>query len=171
MSDYPAYPSDASEREAQPSDPGGESRAYASWGRRFAAFLIDSLLLATLLVPAIVLAVLAVDADDEGRNADALWAAAGGLFVAYFLIPFAYFTILHGNSRGQTVGKRTLGIRVVTAHGQHALGYGTAFFRYLVVFLFGIVAPLNLVDFLWPLWDAQNQTVHDKAAGTVVVRA
>jgi uncharacterized RDD family membrane protein YckC len=23
---------------------------------------------------------------------------------------------------------------------------------------------------LWPLWDPRNQTIHDKAAGTVVLR-
>ena len=27
-----------------------------------------------------------------------------------------------------------------------------------------------LLDALWPLWDRQNQTLHDKAAGTVVLR-
>jgi len=26
------------------------------------------------------------------------------------------------------------------------------------------------LDLLWPLWDRRNQTLHDKAAGTVVLR-
>jgi uncharacterized RDD family membrane protein YckC len=26
------------------------------------------------------------------------------------------------------------------------------------------------VDILWPLWDRQKQTLHDKIAGTVVLR-
>ena len=29
---------------------------------------------------------------------------------------------------------------------------------------------LILVDLLWPLWDARRQTLHDKIAGTVVLR-
>ena len=28
----------------------------------------------------------------------------------------------------------------------------------------------SLLDLLWPLWDPRNQTLHDKAAGTVVLR-
>jgi uncharacterized RDD family membrane protein YckC len=29
---------------------------------------------------------------------------------------------------------------------------------------------VGLLDVLWPLWDAKNQTLHDKAVGTVVLR-
>jgi uncharacterized RDD family membrane protein YckC len=41
-----------------------------------------------------------------------------------------------------------------------------------VVFRVGtmlFVIPI-LVDDLWPLWDKQKQTLHDKVAGTVVVK-
>ena len=29
---------------------------------------------------------------------------------------------------------------------------------------------LSLVDYLWMLWDKQKQTLHDKLAGTIVVK-
>ena len=34
----------------------------------------------------------------------------------------------------------------------------------------GITIIGGILDILWPLWDKQNQTLHDKAAGTVVLR-
>jgi uncharacterized RDD family membrane protein YckC len=35
----------------------------------------------------------------------------------------------------------------------------------------GIVSPVYLLlDYLWPLWDDRNQAIHDKIAGTNVVR-
>ena len=41
------------------------------------------------------------------------------------------------------------------------------------VFGFSAVLPLGvalLIDFLWPLWDANSQALHDKIVGTRVVR-
>ena len=34
----------------------------------------------------------------------------------------------------------------------------------------GLVGALVLLDVLWPLWDEQKQTLHDKAAGTFVIK-
>ena len=57
------------------------------------------------------------------------------------------------------------------------LGYGRALGRALfegvlrllnlVFFLLGLVW---VVDMLFPLWDAKRQTLHDKVAGSVVLR-
>jgi uncharacterized RDD family membrane protein YckC len=32
-----------------------------------------------------------------------------------------------------------------------------------------LVVPI-ILDYLWPLWDRENQTLHDKIAGTVVLK-
>ena len=36
--------------------------------------------------------------------------------------------------------------------------------------LLTIIPMAAFLDLLWPLWDPRNQTLHDKAAGTVVLR-
>jgi hypothetical protein len=41
--------------------------------------------------------------------------------------------------------------------------------------IFTIVGPIwyviwALLDYLWPLWDGRNQTLHDKVANSIVVR-
>ena len=50
------------------------------------------------------------------------------------------------------------------------LTQGTAFVRLLVRAVMGFVPLLPMLDLLWPLWDPRNQTLHDKVAGTVVLR-
>ena len=42
--------------------------------------------------------------------------------------------------------------------------------RTLVEVVLALTVIGGILDILWPLWDQQNQTLHDKAAGTVVLR-
>ena len=86
-----------------------------------------------------------------------------GLSAVLFLL---YFTLLTGEG-GQTLGKMLLGIRVRRVDGS-PVGYGGALLRtlgYLVSIFFG-----SFLGFLWALWDKNNQTWHDKIAGTIVVK-
>ena len=90
------------------------------------------------------------------------------------VIQAAYFTIMLSR-RGQTLGNMAVRTRVVDARTGGPLTTGKAFGRWAAQFLFGIGVILflvpTLIDYLWPLWDSQNQTLHDKIAGTVVLRA
>ncbi len=78
---------------------------------------------------------------------------------------------MHGRERGQTLGKRWLGIRVVADSTGRSIGYGRAFGRYAISVVFGIFIIPALLDYLWPLWDEKNQALHDKVVGSVVVKA
>ncbi len=80
--------------------------------------------------------------------------------------------------RGQTPGKRIVGIRVVKDNGEPS-GWGYTFLREFVIkfLLLGLISEptlgiARLVDYLWPLWDRAEkmQTLHDKLLGTLVVR-
>ncbi|MBF6599560.1 MAG: RDD family protein [Dehalococcoidia bacterium] len=70
--------------------------------------------------------------------------------------------------RGQNPGKAVVGLRVIRADGR-AVSTGWMFVRGLLTFVGGLI-PLYLDD-LWLLWDQNAQTLHDKMAATVVVRA
>ena len=142
----------------------------ASWGRRFAAYLLDGLLL--LLPPALGVA-LVIAGDQSGDEAEPLSVAGLVLIIAGItLIPGLYHTILVGNERGQTLGKRVLGLRVIDDRAGGRIGYGRAFGRWLVPWAMAIACGgfLNILDGLWPLWDDRRQTLHDKVANSVVVR-
>ena len=86
----------------------------------------------------------------------------------------AYYAVLNGSETGQTFGKWALGIQVRDAAGAGGtIGVQRAALRYVTVGLFRIVPfflAFTILDGLWPLWDRHRQALHDKIAGSVVVR-
>lgn len=82
------------------------------------------------------------------------------------IINLGYFTYFHG-STGQTLGNKAVSIKVIGAAEGGTIGYGRAFVRWLVSIVSGLVV---LLGYLWMLWDPNNQTWHDKAARSVVVK-
>jgi uncharacterized RDD family membrane protein YckC len=122
-------------------------RERASFGRRLVALIIDSLVVG--LVGGIL-------------------AYATGTDLVEIPVSAAYFTYFHGRT-GQTPGNAALGVRVIDFRDGTGkpIGYGRALTRWLV----SIVSALCfLLGYLWMLWDGENQTWHDKAAGSVVVK-
>jgi uncharacterized RDD family membrane protein YckC len=132
--------------------------AYAEWWQRFVAYLIDAILI--------------------GIVAGILEAASGSillLFVGDGLLGFLYFGLILAQPGGQSVGMMAMRIRVRVASTGAPLDSSKAFGRSAVQFLPLVIPYLGslyvLIDDLWPLWDPMRQTLHDKAAGTVVVVA
>lgn len=126
---------------------------YASWGRRFAAWSIDAVLIVVL--------------------ATAPSLAVPGYFAlgALLVVPPVYVVGFTGGPRGQTPGKRLLGIAVRHRESLGRLGYGAAFARWLVTaVLWWLFVVPALIDALWPLFDRENRALHDRAAGSVVIR-
>jgi len=76
-----------------------------------------------------------------------------------------YFSVLPAWWRGQTLGKRALGLRLLRLNGQ-PLTVWNAFDRYG-----GYAAGFatGLLGFLQVFWDANRQAIHDRICGTVVV--
>jgi uncharacterized RDD family membrane protein YckC len=89
----------------------------------------------------------------------------GGIWVS-FPLGVAYFVLLIGGRRGQTIGLMVMGLRVVSFDTGGPIGYGRAFGRWLV----SIVSFWALgIGYLWMLWDKERQCWQDKAARDVVV--
>ena len=118
-------------------------------GPRAGALIIDVLLLA---IPSIILYLI----DPNLGN-------VGGL-----VLSAVYFTVMDGGPKGQTFGKRALGIRVYDLRQGGPIGYGRGFLRWLVQYF---LSWIFLLGFLWMLWDKEKQCWQDKAAGSVVVPA
>ena len=167
MSDLPTYPAEAAEREATATTV-ETTRDYSSWGRRVVAFLLDTLVLAVPLCIVILVAVAAADTADEN---DGAWAAVGIAYLLTLLLPFVYYTVMHGRPSGRTLGKKWLGIAVKEDSAGGSIGYGRAFGRYAIMFVFSLFILPIFLDYLWPLWDRKNQALHDKVVGSVVVKA
>lgn len=83
-------------------------------------------------------------------------------------------------TRSATPGKMVVGLSVRRVDRPGPLGVGTAFMRYLLpltVAMFSAVPLISYVvwivtatDLLWPIKDQRRQALHDKIAGTQVVR-
>jgi uncharacterized RDD family membrane protein YckC len=131
-----------------PPPSGSASGPRAGFWRRFAGLIIDAIIVGV--------------ADGILR---AILGYSAGVSLG-FVVSIAYFTILIGNSRGQTVGQMALGIRVIDFNTGGPIGYGRAFLRWLVAIVSTIVFFLG---YLWMLWDKEKQCWHDKAANDVVV--
>ena len=99
------------------------------------------------------------------------------------VVTLGYFGLLEGGEKGQTVGKKALGIAVVDAATGGSIGTTRAVLRRIIIFpnlvltlipiVGSIVAlftyPYILVAALSPLWDSRRQGLHDKAEKTIVV--
>ena len=145
---------------------GGPSGPRASFGQRLGAYLLDVLIVSVpLIILFMIVGGIASTADEGGQRA-----AAGGIVLLAVLGSIAsalYFIILQGGPTGQTLGKRALGIRVVSFQTGGPIGYGKAFVRWLIESF--ISGNICLLGYLWMLWDNEKQTWHDKISDSVVV--
>ena len=78
---------------------------------------------------------------------------------------FIYETVLISQWGGYTIGKKIMGIKVVSIPGGK-VDWVKAFVRSISKILSGLVLCLG---YLWAIWDPQTQTWHDKLADTYVV--
>ncbi len=157
--------------------PAGET--YATWGIRVGGYLIDFVIFLVVLVVLFVLfrhshalnVHLMARRGTRRRNFSAVpFLITGVLYVVYG-------TLLCGSPRGQTVGMMAVGVRAVRDESFAVLGYGRALARALfegvlrlIDLLFFLLGLIWLLDLLFPLWDRKRQTLHDKVAGSVVLR-
>ena len=134
--------------------PADTTAPLAGFGRRAVAMLVDAAILfvAYILAAALLLSL---------GTPDSLVAAV------VYLVALTYYPIGWSKvSEGQSLGMRGLDIEVVGRGGEF-ISVWRAIGRYLAATLSAI--PLGL-GFWWAIWDPQNQTWHDKIAGTWVRR-
>ena len=92
------------------------------------------------------------------------------VYYLFLLIGIGYWFynrwILGG--QGQSLGKRVVGMRLVSEETGQPIGTLNAFLRDLCHFVDFIIC---FVGYLFPLWDAKRQTLADKIMRTVVIPA
>jgi uncharacterized RDD family membrane protein YckC len=128
-----------------------------------------------LTSPAAQAAINSISRDPANQHALLYW------FLGIFGLALGYYWVQHA-AWGATIGKRAMGVRVVRATDRSRVGVLAAGIR-SVTFLVGpavfllLAYPANVLGgILWaadsglPLLDSRAQSLHDKLAGTVVVR-
>jgi len=137
-----------------------EELEYGGFWIRVGAALIDSLLLAMIIVP-----ILSVVYGPAYWGSDAM--VQGPIDVLLTWVAPAVATVLFWMYRQATPGKMALGLRVVDATTGRPASTGQLVRRYLGYYV--SIIPL-LLGLLWVAFDPRKQGWHDKLAHTVVVR-
>jgi uncharacterized RDD family membrane protein YckC len=139
-----------------------EDAPDAAVGARLLAVIIDMLILAVIDVAVIyfTMQICNVGVEDlaivpKGPLLAFLFVQNGGYLVAF-------------TAGGQTLGKMVAGIRVVPAVSDAPLDLGRAFLRTL---MWGVLAVPAGLGFLTALFSRDRRGLHDRFAGTRVVRA
>lgn len=87
-------------------------------------------------------------------------------------VGWALFNGYQAGQTGQSVGMKQSGLRLVSEQTGQPIGGSQGLVRNLLFVAAGCCCwPIGLVDNLFPLWDAQKQTLRDKIAKSIVVKA
>jgi uncharacterized RDD family membrane protein YckC len=134
-------------------------RPPAGFWLRFAAFMLDAMLLNVVIMPVLLVA------GGASRGAGAQ-GAIGILLAMAFLVAlvFGYFAGFVA-WRGATPGKLAFGMRVVLADGR-PVDFGRALARH---FCWGFSYLLLGLGFVAIAFDERKRALHDRMAGTRVV--
>lgn len=185
--------------EPVPTGPAVDGSPLASYGSRAVAYIVDSIIVGVLstvlggwflwkaMAPVMDSLTTAVQSGDPQQTLKAYENALNNLemkwviaFSAVQLIVQFLYRVVCLTRWSATPGKLLLGISVRRIDRRGVLDTGTATRRAGFETLLGVlgIIPLisflstlgTLADLLWPLADKQRQALHDKVAGTVVVR-
>lgn len=145
-------------------------QALAGRGARLAAAIIDGVILGFVVWPFVI-------------GSDYMTRAAQGQvdlsdLLGLVLVTLIAFLVVNGyllHKHGQTIGKRLIGIRIVSAADGQLVSLGRIFcLRYAPIQLVGIVPLLGtvlpLIDVLF-IFREDRRCLHDLIAGTKVVKA
>ena len=172
----PGYPAAPAYGQYPGAAPMGNPGAYASWGQRVGAYLIDELIAMIPMAIAypIAFATAVSSVSNYGENSVSGMATFGGIgLLALFIGYGATLGIQIWNrwikqgTTGQSIGKKVLGIRLISQQTGQPVGAGIAFVRDLA----HICDSFFCIGYLFPLWDPMRQTFADKIMTTVVVPA
>lgn len=172
--------------------PGGPQDMLAGRWARLGAGILDALVLSFVAAPAVLISIRWDKMQESVTSGEPITdpmdlyniplLLAG--YAVVFLVGFVYFTVMHAKW-GQTLGKKALGIRLVSAADQSAVSWSQAIGRQAFVYAITIttalvnflvpagalIGMLGMLDNAWILWDDRRQALHDKVAGTLVVKA
>lgn len=134
----------------------------AGVGARLLAVILDLLILTVVdaIVIYLTMQLCYLTVDD-------LWILPKGPLLAFLLVQNGGYLVAF-TAGGQTLGKMVAGIRVVQSESDASLDLGRAFLRTL---MWGVLLVPAGLGFLTALFSHDHRGLHDRFAGTRVVRA
>ena len=128
-----------------------QEREYAGFWGRFLAVLIDGIILA---IPEYIIVNVIFEQTYSGNGLN-------------FVLGILYFTLFESSEKRATPGKMVMGYKVVDDETGGQISYPQALGRYFGRLLSTLII---LIGYFMMLWSDKKQTLHDKLAGTVVIK-
>ncbi len=151
--------------------------SYAGFWRRFAAAMIDGLVMLPVVILIYAFTInksvsLVENFQAAGQNQAYLEYAALSLGrsylfsnVLYFIVQWLYFSIMESSGRQATLGKLAVGIKVTDINGEK-LSFGRATGRHFAKIINSFTFSIG---YLMAAFTQQKQALHDLIAGTLVI--
>lgn len=134
------------------------AQSYAGFGRRLVALVIDGIIL--VIVNSIVRFALGTTVSDSTTLTSIS-------FVVQVVLGWIYAATLISSGNQGTFGQMLLGIRVTDLNG-NPVSFARATGRHFAGYISALLCLIG--GYLFMLFTARRQTLHDLIAGTVVVR-
>ncbi len=137
---------------------------YAGFWRRFAAFVIDAILLGIVQTVLTVALGVVIPAADMSEGAVIGYVVTFNLVI--FIAIWLYFTLMESSAKQATLGKILVGI-VVTDIDGNRVSLGRASGRYFGKAVSWVILTIG---FLMAGFTERKQALHDIMAGCLVIR-
>jgi len=141
---------------------------YAGFWRRFAAMIIDGLIV--LILAFVLMAVFGVMALLLNNTNLSFAGTIGSLAVILLVLALVlgYHPYFLTRSQGTTPGKKAMGLVVVDRNNRYPITLGSALMREIIGRMLVDRLTLQLGNLLI-IFDSKKQALHDKIGGTYVV--
>ncbi|HOZ84040.1 MAG TPA: RDD family protein [Niabella sp.] len=148
------------------------SISFGSFWERVAAAIIDGIILYAIgYILGMILGKPTTEdimeiSQSEGFGATMTASYLSASSIATLVINWLYYSYMESGPWQATLGKRALGLKVTGMNGER-ISFLNATGRYFAKIISAIIL---LIGYLMMLWDDKKQCLHDKMAGTLVVK-
>ncbi len=151
--------------------------SYAGFWKRFLAYIIDTIVLSVLsmilIIPFFIIVGIGAYGSEsdygDGAGAAMLMAMLGGYFLIAILlimvVGWLYFALMESSTKGATLGKMALGIKVTDLTG-NKISFGRATGRFFGKIISGLIL---YIGYIMAGFTQQKQALHDIMAGCLVI--
>lgn len=145
------------------------------------ALILDQLIAASLFLLLTIPAILVLIGSgewDEGPDGNIQLLGASSWSFGFFLLAVLLVVLfelwnlgVRQGRHGQSIGKQLIRIKVVRQDRSGPLGVFAGIGRMILHSVLGSIPVVNVLNFVWPWWDPQNQCWHDKLISSIVLKS
>jgi uncharacterized RDD family membrane protein YckC len=144
----------------------GIAPTYAGFWTRFGAMIIDGIIVAIAQGILSGLTVGSVFLGNRASIEEGLGTRIMILYIIVIAVQWLYYSLTESSTSQATLGKMAVGIKVTDEQGGR-ISFGQATARFFSKLISGLIL---FIGYFMMLWSDKRQCLHDKIAGTLVVK-